>query len=422
MFLGDARVLDDKTRSGMQNTGISHLIAVSGMHVGFIYLILMYFSRALIVFRNKWLRLLWIQLGLWFFVLMTGLMPSAIRAASMFSLSEFGLISRKNRDPFNIYSAAGSLMLFYDPCQLMLIGFQFSFLAVLGIVIFYKPLSRILKTGSLILSKLWQLCCLSLSAQFLLVPFIIYYFHKFSVIFLLANVLFVPMAMIVVISLCLLVLVYLLSDPIAIFFGGLLEQIIEFMLFLIDYISQWPWAAMSDLWMSKSEVALSLLIVICSHLLIVTRKKIIAGGIMLCLLSYVFVQSDLCRDNDLQYIFLKQKQKEALCIKEGARLRCWLSGKVPDELVNYIAFTRVNDLVLNKVSGIDSICARLLPPEIVLVHGAREAWPKWNYNTRHLVLGNTLIYGHKKEWLESSDLGCRVIDLYDGSAIINIGR
>ena len=189
MLLGDEINLDEQLRQSFSETGIVHVIAISGGNV------MIFFS--FIGFLMRWLKnkkYLWVQYLLalpliWFYVLVAGASPSAIRAAIMFSVLAFGILFQKNRNSLNQLLATAFVLLCAQPMWLFSVGFQLSFVAVLSLILFYTPIYKIRIPTSKWLRSLWSVICASIAAEILVAPLVIYYFHNFPLLFVVANVL-----------------------------------------------------------------------------------------------------------------------------------------------------------------------------------------------------------------------------------------
>lgn len=202
LVLGYDDEIDNETMKAFSASGTLHVLSVSGMHVGIIFTAL----SALLVFlnRNKFTRLLrlFILLGaLWFYALLTGLSPSVIRSAMMFS---FILIGKSLNRSSNIYNslALSALFIFvlFDPLMLLEVGLQLSFLAVAGIAFLYPKIYRILFIKNIFLDKVWTLIAVSIAAQAATFALSIYYFHQFPNYFIPANLIIIPISTIAIFS------------------------------------------------------------------------------------------------------------------------------------------------------------------------------------------------------------------------------
>ncbi len=234
MLLGRSSFIDSDTREQFQASGITHLLCVSGLHVGIIaFLIegLLFFLR-----RGPRYRVLigTIQiLSIWFFVLLTGMAPSTLRAGIMFSFVIIGRMLWTQSPSIASIAFSATLLLVINPALVFDVGFQLSYSAVVGIALLYSPLAHLInfhpkKKPSLeaypkrtkvptareylykeflwLLESAWKLLCLSFTAQLATLPFILYYFHEFPTYFLISNLLVVPLATFIMATILLTVL------------------------------------------------------------------------------------------------------------------------------------------------------------------------------------------------------------------------
>ena len=136
LLIGYKVDLDKDLVQAYSDAGVVHIIAISGLHIGIIYAILLWlFSMLPFTKKSRPLRLFFILTGLWLFALLTGASPSAVRAAIMFSFIIIGTAFNKTGSVYNSIAASAFLLLCFNPYFLWDVGFQLSYLAVLGIVI-----------------------------------------------------------------------------------------------------------------------------------------------------------------------------------------------------------------------------------------------------------------------------------------------
>lgn len=195
IILGDRSDLDPNLRTGFSRAGLAHLMAVSGMHVGFILLPVWF---VLPWFRKTWLlRLAGLALGgsiLFFYAGVTGFSVSVSRASLMAFFLMLARLFHKPGTSMNILGAAAFLLLLHDPAMLFDVGFQLSFLAVI-IILTTLPGSRYLLPPKYRYHKigaLFQFVMVSVLVQGGLYPLLIYYFNEFSIAGPLSNTLAVP--------------------------------------------------------------------------------------------------------------------------------------------------------------------------------------------------------------------------------------
>ena len=131
---------------------------------------------------------------LWLFSLLTGAAASVLRAAVMFSFITIGKNIAKRSTIYNSLASSAFVMLCYDPYFLWDVGFQLSYLAVVGIIVFQKPIYNLFYIKNKWADEVWKLVSVSLAAQVLTFPICIYYFHQFPILFLFANIIAVPLS------------------------------------------------------------------------------------------------------------------------------------------------------------------------------------------------------------------------------------
>lgn len=189
LVLGQRDELDPAINQAFVRSGTVHVLAVSGMHVGLIYVLL---GRLLAVLgRGRhagMLRALLLLLSLWAYAGLTGGSPSVLRATAMFSLFALAELLGRRQSSLNSLMAAAILLLAWDPGMLVQASFQLSFLAVLGILLFLRPLRALWHPNAWLLQQLWSLVAVSIAAQVFTTPVSLLLFKAFPLWFLPANV------------------------------------------------------------------------------------------------------------------------------------------------------------------------------------------------------------------------------------------
>ena len=198
LLLGQKQDLDKAIRDAYAETGTMHILAVSGLHVGIIYAILLFPLKGIrLQKRSRKIYLVAVILLIWAYAVLTGFSPSVIRAATMFSLFTAGQMRERRPSSFNILAFSAILMVAFDPGVIYEVGFQLSYLAVAGILLLQPLILRWWLPSNPILEYLWQMTAVSLAAQLATFPLSIFYFHIFPTYFLLANLIIIPLSFLV---------------------------------------------------------------------------------------------------------------------------------------------------------------------------------------------------------------------------------
>lgn len=196
LTVGDKSKLTREIKATYNAAGVSHILALSGLHIGILSMILSWLFYPLRrVCGGKWIASFLIVGLLWGFAFLSGLSPSVIRAVTMFSAYVVASIFSEDRfSGFSALTLTAFIMLIYQPMYLFDVGFQLSFMAVLGIFLFYPLIDSLFVVRNKIVAYLWNIISLSLAAQLATLPLILYYFGTFPVYFLLSNLVVAPIA------------------------------------------------------------------------------------------------------------------------------------------------------------------------------------------------------------------------------------
>ena len=185
MLLGSRDHMNEEIKNAYAATGATHVMAVSGLHIGLVFFGIGLLLR-LLYWRNTFLRYfkpLAMLAGIWLFALMSGAAPSAMRAAFMFSLIIISQSLHRQGSIYNTLAASAFCLLCFQPGILLEAGFQLSYLAVGGIVFFQPKIYKLWYIENKIGQYFWKMVSVGLAAQIMTFPLCIYYFHQFPLYF-----------------------------------------------------------------------------------------------------------------------------------------------------------------------------------------------------------------------------------------------
>lgn len=267
MTLGDKSALTRDIKDTYSVSGASHVLALSGLHLGIIYMLL-----SLLLPRRRWpaLSQLVIILSVWAFVFLVGMSVSVVRSAIM--LTVYGLLSIGNRDKMSINALAFTaiVMLMWNPAWLFDVGFQMSFMAVLAILLFVPLFEDVFPAEFLMehrwIKRIWGLVIVSCAAQLGVAPLIAFYFGRFSAYFLLSNMIVIPAAIVIL----WLSIVVLLFPSLA----YLLLYIVQWLNRVLLSITDIPGASIDNLHPSVLQVVLIYVLIFCCYLFIERIKPL----------------------------------------------------------------------------------------------------------------------------------------------------
>ncbi|TDQ11146.1 ComEC/Rec2 family competence protein [Pedobacter metabolipauper] len=251
LILGYRADLSQETLSIYSKTGTIHALSVSGMHVGLIYLIinwaLQFLNRSKLM---KYIKTFLILALIWMYALLTGFSPSVLRSAIMLSVFIIAKTCSRRTNSYNTIAFSAFCLLVYEPFLIWDVGFQLSFLAVLGLIYLQPKIQNWVYIKNKWINKIWSATAISLAAQLITTPFSLYYFHQFPVYFLLSN-LFIMLPTALLMYLGILILLGKFE-----FLGPAFEWLINFTNSGLEWISTLPGANLSSIWLNKIELLL----------------------------------------------------------------------------------------------------------------------------------------------------------------------
>ena len=271
LCLADKSSLDSKIKKDFSRAGASHILAVSGMHVGIIFTAIS--TLLSLISRGRKFQLFAGILSicfLWFYAFICGLQPSIVRACTMFSVPIIGKLLKRDVSSLNSLLFTAFCMLIYDHTYLFNLGFQLSFLAVAGILLFQEKIFNILPLQNKILIWIWSLTSVSIAAQITTLPLTIYYFHNIPVFSLLSNLFVVPLATLLIYFSGGLLIVQLSS--LSTFISLIINKLTLFINSTIKLISNTTFALIEDINISAPQVVILYVIILLVYHFITSKK------------------------------------------------------------------------------------------------------------------------------------------------------
>lgn len=266
LLLGYRAELDKELVQAFSDTGTTHVLSVSGLHVGIIYGVLNYLLSFLLRFRyGKIVRGLLIMMLVCLYALISGLSPCVCRAALMISLVVIGQWQKHPVHVYNTMAASAFFLLVYEPYLITDVGFQLSYLALWGIVWLQPLIHNWIHCPNKWLDKLWLLSSVSIAAQTLTLPLSWYYFQQFPVYFIPANWLIIPCSTLILYG-GLLVLICSPFPAAAGFFAWLTDELIGWM----NQGTLWMQNLPGSVWYSGSVLLGELALISCFIALVIT--------------------------------------------------------------------------------------------------------------------------------------------------------
>lgn len=265
MILGKYEDFSDELRNSYSAAGVTHILSVSGLHVGIVFVVfnhlLFFLNRRQTTRIIKGILMISIT---WFYALLTGLSPPVMRAAAMFTFLIAGEMRKRKSNILNTLASSALLLMLTDPFLVADIGFELSYLAVAGIVLAGNPLYQLITPRNYLADKIWQLVAISIGAQLFTGPLAVYHFMQFPLYFIPANIMIIPLSTLVMYA----GMAVLVAEPVPListFINWVFNESLHFMNTLIAWIEKWPYASLKGLYLSGAEtlILFGLSVIIC---------------------------------------------------------------------------------------------------------------------------------------------------------------
>ena len=339
LILGDRNQLSQELKSAYAESGAIHVLAVSGLHIGIINGFLLFLLQ-LLPFKNQhWnkIKLGITLLAIWFFALLSGMSVSVQRAAIMFSVFNFGYVIQRDINIYNSLALAAFYILIKNPYALFDVGFQFSFIAVIGILFFLPKLKQFWLPKNKWLSQIWMLILVSVSAQFALFPLILYYFHEVPTYFWLSSVFVIPLAGLIMKLGVFLLILNSFSELLASYLGVLISKIIACQNSLISLVQELPFHLFSGFWISQLEVILLYGFILGIAMLLLTYKPrwIFSALSCLVLVSCVQFSKELHQEQQKKIVIYAIAKNSVIDFIDGTTIYSLEKEKLTESQLTY---------------------------------------------------------------------------------------
>lgn len=355
LTLGYQNELSDDLKQGFRTTGTVHVLSVSGLHVGIIY-VMMTFLLGFVHRSSKyyWIKPVLIILLLWGYAFITGLPPSVVRASAMLSVFCVSEIVRRKSFSIHALFIAAFFMLLVNPFSLFDIGLQLSFMSVLSILYLHPKMSGLMKIENKYVRYIWQMFTLSVVAQLATFPICLYYFGTFPTYFFIANLIIVPVVSLIMYAAGGIVFAKMLSFVFSDFSYylyylpvKLLQVLISFMTYAIHLFEQLPFALLQNVKVSFVDLLLIFVMIIGILVFLIYKKSkaLIIGLTAILILLTSHIHSKVVDNTEVITVYNRSQASEIKWSKSGVQTDI-LPGDTTSGYI-YIGYKVNNMLILS---------------------------------------------------------------------------
>ncbi|GER58188.1 competence protein ComEC [Patiriisocius marinus] len=322
LVLGQKRDIDKTQYQEFAAAGAIHILAVSGLHVGIIYFILLFITKPLqYINYGRVIQSLCIITSLWTYAYITGLSPSVCRAVTMFSFLGLATLSKRKTNTANTLLLSFIFLLVYNPMLIFHVGFQMSYMAVLAIIIIQPKLYNFYTPRNYFKRLFWGILTVTIAAQIGIMPLSLYYFHQFPGLFFISNLVILPFLSLILgggILIILLAAVNFSWNWVYLSYGWIVRQLNNF----IKWISQQDSFLFTDIFFS-AEMLIASYFLLFNFILFWNKqsfKRITLILVSILMITGIFHWQNH-KDLESELVIFHKSKNSLITIKEGNNLQ-----------------------------------------------------------------------------------------------------
>ncbi|AKK72125.1 hypothetical protein OK18_05280 [Chryseobacterium gallinarum] len=347
IILADRTDMDPDTIQDFSKAGLMHLLAISGTHIVVIFGIFYFMLRRFSPLSKRRYSIIASLVFIWLFAALIGFGNSVLRSCMMLNIYFVYVILQRKPDLLHSLGLSALIILMLDTQQLFDIGFQLSFVAVLGIFWLNQPLLRYFPIQDNYFKKLiFNTISISLSAQLATLPLVLYYFHQFSMVSIVANFVIVPFSeIIIVLSFLMTVLIALNINPD--FVSNMYDVVIHLVLKLIHWFAKPDILFFENISMNLIEVLLVFVIVYLSRSFIIKTNFKNTARLMMAVLAFLMIRTgfDIFENKKEEILFYTFGKTKIFSVKRGDKVCFWISDmgdqeKIQRFIINPYCYSR----------------------------------------------------------------------------------
>jgi len=320
LLLGQRQDISKDLITNYQNAGAIHILAVSGLHIGVLFgiLLILFFPLQWLLPKNKAkiLQYLLAIACLWFYAFLIGMSASVVRSATMFSALAIGVLINRNQATIKNLFISAFLLLLIHPYYLMDVGFQLSYLAVISIIYWNPIFNKLWIPQNKIVNFFWKIVTVSISAQIGVLPLSLYYFHQFPALFFISGLIVLPVLGIIL-GFGFLVIVLAYFDSLPIVLANIYAVIIQFLNQFIQFIANQESYIFKNIFFTTSFLIISYVLIITLYRLLnrFSFKNLVYLFISVIVLQSVIIYNKYARVNEKAFTIFHHSKNTIIGIQ-----------------------------------------------------------------------------------------------------------
>ena len=359
IILADRTEMDAETVKDFNQTGLVHLLAISGSHMVIIFWITLLIFNQILPVKFRKVSIVLSILLIWTFAIFIDYGSSVMRSCLMISCYYIMVLLQRKSDLLHSLALSAFILLIFDSNQLFDVGFQLSYVAVLGIWWLTNPIKNLFRKPRFKAEKVfYDISAMTFAAQIATLPLAIYYFHQFSFVSIIANLLIIPLSEVIIVSSLLIVILIALGFNKIPFLYKAFDVFVEYILKLIHWFSNFESLMTRNISLNIFELSILLLVIYFLKFLIkdfFNPRNLLRFGFCLLTFFVMRISSNLYQYNKEEMLVHGFYKEKIISIKDKEHAIFWMKenkneDKISDFVINpYLTSRRIKDFKINYI-------------------------------------------------------------------------
>ena len=334
IILADRTEMDAEMVSDFSKSGLVHFLAISGTHLAIIFWLILYLLKPIFPAKFRKIPIVLSLLFIWSFTIFIDYGSSVVRSCLMITAYYSFVLLQRKPDLLHAMAIAGFAILIFDTHQVFDVGFQLSFVAVFGIFWLNTPILKNLpRPKNKIQDFLFNVVSMSLAAQIATLPLVIFYFHQYSFLSIVANVIIVPFSEIIIIFSLLMTVLFAFKIEFS-WLSFIYEKLVDFLLKSIHFFADQDWFFIKNIPLNWVELIILFVVIFLLRGLFLHQSKTMLRFLGIALLFFmVRIIVDFYQFKKTETLVVENFNQKTIIQKEGNRAIFWVDKKFNNEML-----------------------------------------------------------------------------------------
>ena len=334
IILADRTEMDAEMVSDFSKSGLVHFLAISGTHLAIIFWLILYLLKPIFPAKFRKIPIVLSLLFIWSFTIFIDYGSSVVRSCLMITAYYSFVLLQRKPDLLHAMAIAGFAILIFDTHQVFDVGFQLSFVAVFGIFWLNTPILKNLpRPKNKIQDFLFNVVSMSLAAQIATLPLVIFYFHQYSFLSIVANVIIVPFSEIIIIFSLLMTVLFAFKLEFS-WLSFIYEKLVDFLLKSIHFFADQDWFFIKNIPLNWGELIILFVVIFLLRGLFLHQSKTMLRFLGIALLFFmVRIIVDFYQFKKTETLVVENFNQKTIIQKEGNRAIFGVDKKSNNEML-----------------------------------------------------------------------------------------